>query len=103
MLLKVYFILLGINTCIAQEHFMGMTTAKRGGLLNATLNPAELSNMNMLVDVSLYNMSFAFSNNKLSFKDLVNGTNLESKFFQGTEPTNAAIDASIIGPELVLN
>lgn len=98
MLLKVYFILLGINTCIAQEHFMGMTTAKRGGLLNATLNPAELSNMNMLVDVNLYNMSFAFSNNKLSFKDLVNGTNLESKFFQGNEPTNAAIDASIIGP-----
>ena len=98
MLLKVYFILLGINTCIAQEHFMGMTTSKRGGLLNATLNPAELSNMNMLVDVNLYNMSFAFSNNKLSFKDLVNGTNLESKFFEGTEPTNAAIDASIIGP-----
>lgn len=98
MILKVYFIIIGINICFAQEHFTGMTTSKRGGLLNATLNPAELANMNKLVDVNIFNMSVNFSNNKLSFKDLINGSNLEAKFFEGAEPTNARIDALIIGP-----
>ncbi|WMW77070.1 hypothetical protein RF683_06110 [Flavobacterium sp. 20NA77.7] len=96
--LKVSLFFIGLQTIQGQDHFLGITTSKRGGLLNATLNPAELSNMNMLIDVNIYNMSLTFSNNKLSFNDLVNGSNLESKFFEGNEPTNARIDGLIIGP-----
>jgi len=95
---QIAFILIGLSITYGQDHFSGISTSKRGGLLNATLNPAELSNMNMLVDVNIYNMSLTFSNNKLSFNDLVNGSNLESKFFEGNEPTNARIDGLIIGP-----
>ena len=100
---KIVLLLFGLQIIQAQDHFSGISTSKRGGLLNATLNPAELSNMNMLIDVNIYNMSINFSNNKLSFKDLINGNNLESKFFEGNTPTNARIDVSIIGPGVAFN
>lgn len=85
---------------ISQEHFSGITTSNRGGLLNGSMNPAELSNMNMKFDASLFNMSVNFSNNKLTFNDLLSGDNLENKFFSGTEASNVRIDALIYGPGL---
>ena len=83
-----------------QEHFSGITTSNRGGLLNGSINPAEFSNMNMKFDVNLFNTSINFSNNKLSFNDLVKGDDLENKFFSGTEATNVRLDALIYGPGL---
>lgn len=84
----------------SQEHFSGITTSNRGGLLNGSMNPAELSNMNMKFDVNLFNTSINFSNNKLTFSDLVSGDNLEEKFFSGSEASNVRIDALIYGPGL---
>lgn len=86
------------SSVFSQEHFLGITTSNRGGLLNGYYNPAELSNMNMKFDVNLFNTSVNFSNNKLSFNDLLNGTDLENKFFTGTEAANVRIDALVIGP-----
>lgn len=91
-------IIFSISNVSAQEHFLGITTSSRGGLLNGYNNPAELSNMNMKFDVNLFNTSVNFSNNKLTFNDLVNGTNLENKFFSGAEAANVRIDALVIGP-----
>ena len=65
---------------IAQEHFTGINTSKRNGLLNGTLNPAELANMEMKFDISILSTSVNFSNNKLTFNDLLKGDNLENKF-----------------------
>jgi len=84
----------------SQEHFSGITTSSRGGLVNGYYNPAELSNMNMKIDINFFNASVNFSNNKLSFKDLIDGTDLENKFFSGTEAANVRIDALILGPGL---
>lgn len=83
---------------LSQEHLLGITTSSRGGLLNGYNNPAELSNMNMKFDVNLFNTSVNFSNNKLSFNDLLDGSNLEDKFFSGTEAANVRVDALVIGP-----
>lgn len=93
-------LIFSVSVIFSQEHFSGITTSSRGGLLNGYYNPAELSNINMKFDVSIFNTSVNFSNNKLSFSDLMDGTDLESKFFSGTEATNVRIDALIIGPGL---
>ncbi|NHM02182.1 hypothetical protein [Flavobacterium difficile] len=90
--------LFSTSEIFSQEHLLGITTSSRGGLLNGFNNPAELSNMNMKFDVNLFNTSVNFSNNKLSFNDLLDGTNLEDKFFSGTEAANVRVDALVIGP-----
>jgi hypothetical protein len=91
-------LLFSFSSVFSQEHFLGITTSSRGGLLNSYNNPAELSNMNMKFDVNLFNTSVNFSNNKLTFNDLLNGSNLENKFFSGTEAANVRLDALVIGP-----
>ena len=61
-----------ITTCYSysQEHFSGISTSKRGGLLNANNNPAELVNMNSKYEVNLFNFSIGMANNKLTFNPL---------------------------------
>ncbi len=85
-------------TLTAQEHFNGISTSKRGGLLNANNNPAELINMNSNYEVNLFNLSFGMANNKLTFGDLINGDNFEDKIFEGDEAVNLRLDAQILGP-----
>lgn len=43
---------IGISS-FAQEHFSGISTSKRGGLLNTHNNPAELVNMNSKFEVNV--------------------------------------------------
>lgn len=91
-------LLFGMLNAYSQEHFLGISTSSRGGLLNGYNNPAEFSNMNMKFDVNLFNTSINFSNNKVSFNDLIDGTDLENKFFNGSEAANVRLDALVIGP-----
>ena len=89
-----------ITTCYSysQEHFSGISTSKRGGLLNANNNPAELVNMNTKYEANLFNFSLGMANNKLTFSDLVSGDNLEDKIFEGDEAVNLRLDTQILGP-----
>lgn len=89
--------LLSINA-FSQEHFSGINISKRTGLLNAYINPAELSNMVTTYDVNVLNASANVSNNKIKFSDIVNGENIEDKIYTGTEPVNMRLDALILGP-----
>ena len=43
----------------AQDHFSGINTSKRVGILNASLNPSELSNLDSKFEVQL--MSFSLT------------------------------------------
>lgn len=82
----------------SQEHFNGISTSTKVGLLNATINPAELSNLSKKFDVNFYGFSFAATNNKIGFDDIINGDNIEELVFQGNEAVNARINAEILGP-----
>lgn len=86
------------TSLFSQEHFSGITTSKRVGLLNATNNPAELANINSKFEANIFNFSAGISNNKLSFNDLIKGNNLEDKIFEGNEAVNLRIDSQIYGP-----
>lgn len=88
------------GSAIAQEHFTGISTSRRGGLLNASLNPAELVNQKKAFDVNLFNFGINVANNKISFGDIVSGDDFDKLIFEGGEPTNLRLDAKILGPSL---
>lgn len=91
-----------ISSLYAQEHFSGINTTRRTGILNASVNPAELSNLSNRYEVNIFNTSVNVSNNKISFKDIVNGGNLEDKIFEGDKAVNMRLDAEILGPSFAM-
>lgn len=82
----------------AQDHYSGITTSKRVGIINVGMNPSELSNLNSKFEVQLFAASINVSDNKVGFKDIVNGKNLEDLIFKGEGPVNFNVDAEFFGP-----
>lgn len=91
-----------LSSAYAQEHFSGINTSRRTGILNASVNPAELSNLNSRYEVNIFNTSVNVANNKVSFKDIVNGNDLENKIFEGDKAVNMRLDAEILGPSFAM-
>lgn len=86
----------------AQEHFSGINTSKRVGILNANINPAELNNLSSDFEASVFNLSTNISNNKITFDQLIKGNNFEDNFFSGTIPSNIRLDVLLNGPSFAL-
>jgi hypothetical protein len=82
----------------AQEHFSGIGTSKRIGILNANFNPAELANLSSKVEVNLFATSINVSNNKIGFSDLNSNEDIEDLIFKGNEPVNLRFDVEVAGP-----
>ena len=82
----------------AQDHFGGINTSRRVGLLNVGMNPSELINISSKYELQLFGTSINVSNNKISFGDIVKGEDLESKIFNGNENTNASLSSQIVFP-----
>ena len=85
-------------TAFAQEHFSAITTSKRVGLTNASINPSELTNLNSRFEVHMLSFSANLSNNKVSFDDILTKKNLEKLIFSGSDAVNFSVDAEIMGP-----
>ncbi len=83
----------------AQEHFSGISTSRRVGMLNTTINPAELVNMKGNYEINIFNFSAGVANNKLSFGDLTGSDeDFEDMIFEDGEPLNMKADIEILGP-----
>ncbi len=82
----------------AQEHFSGMSSSRRVGILNAGANPSELANLFRTVDVQLFAFSLDASNNKVGISDLIDGENVEELLFAGGESVDFDINTQIMGP-----
>jgi hypothetical protein len=96
-----FVLLIGFST-FAQDHFSGISTSNRVGILNGTINPAEFSNLSKKFEINFYGLSFDVSNNKIGFNDLTSDTNLEDLIFTGTEAANMRIDGQILGPSFAM-
>lgn len=88
----------GSTAIYAQDHYSGINTSKRVGILNSTINPAELYNLKNDYEVNVFNFSLNVANNKITFKDIVNGDNTEDLIFSGDKAVNMRLDAEILGP-----
>jgi hypothetical protein len=94
----VLFSLLFILPVFAQDHFSGITTSKRIGIINICMNPSELANLSSKFEIQTLAASINVSNNKVGFKDIINGDNLQNKIFKGDGPVNFNVDAEFYGP-----
>lgn len=83
---------------IAQEHFSGLATSKRVGILNGNMNPSEFANLGSRFEVQLLGLSVNASSNKVGFSDIVDGEDLEALIFSGSEPVDFTTNAEIILP-----
>lgn len=86
----------------AQEHFSGINTSRRVGILNAAINPAEFANLKNDHEVNIFTFSANVANNKITFGDLVNGEDFEEKIFSGSDPANLRGDVEIFGPSFAM-
>jgi hypothetical protein len=82
---------------VAQEHFSGIGTSQRVGILNGNINPAEFALLDSAVEVNFFGTSVNVSNNKIGFSDLT-GSNIEELIFRGNEPVNMRFDIEVAGP-----
>ena len=81
----------------AQEHYSGISTSNRVGILNVNINPAELTNLSKKYEVNIFGLSVNVANDKLAFSDFNSDTDFEELLFSGTSPVNARVDAEING------
>jgi hypothetical protein len=86
----------------AQEHFAGISTSKRVGIINLTVNPSELANLNNHFEIQLLSSSMNVANNKVGFNDLTDDTNTEDLLLSGTKPINFNFSNEIMGPGLAV-
>lgn len=86
----------------SQEHFSGLNTSNRVGIITAGMNPAELLNMSNKFETNIFGLSFNVANNKIGFDDLTSDQDIEDLIFMGDEPVNMRIDSEIYGPGLAI-
>jgi hypothetical protein len=96
-LLLTFSLLVGFSA-FAQDHFSGISTSNRVGILNGSENPAEFSNLSKRFEINIYGLSFNVANNKIGFSDINSDANFEDLIFAGTEPVDMRVDAQILGP-----
>ena len=85
-----------------QEHFNGISTSSRVGILNANYNPAELVNMNNRFEVGGLSFSANIGNDKIGFSDLFSDTSIEEKLFLGDGVVNLRGDVVAYLPSFAL-
>ena len=94
--LVIFGLLFGFGA-FAQDHFSGISTSNRVGILNGALNPAEFSNLSKKFEINFFGLSLDVANNKVGISDL-GSDNLEELIFAGNEPVNMRFDGQIMGP-----
>jgi hypothetical protein len=82
----------------SQDHFSGINTSRRVGIINVGINPSELSNLNSKFEIQLISTSVNVANNKVGFSDITGGKNLEDLLFKTAGDVNLNVDAQILGP-----
>jgi hypothetical protein len=82
----------------AQEHYSGINTSQRTGIINAGVNPAELMNIGSKYDIHVISASVKASNSELGFSDFIGGGDFADKLFTGNTSVDLRLDGEITGP-----
>ena len=98
----IFSLIIFTSNLIAQDHFTGVTTSSRVGILNVGINPAELPNLAKKFEVNIYGLSLNFSNNIIGINDLDSDTDFENLLFKGDRIVNASADIEYSGPGVAM-
>lgn len=85
---------------LAQEHFSGINTSQRTGIINAGTNPAELANFSTTYDVNILSISVKGANNNVGFNDLLGSDDFTDILFEGNGTVDLRLDGEIYGPSI---
>lgn len=96
------FVLFTMSNAFAQEHFGGASTSRRVGITNISNNPSELMNLDSKFEVQMMATSFNISNNKIGFKDIIDGGDIKDLVFKNGEAVNLNIDTEVAGPSVAI-
>lgn len=91
-----------VNLSFAQDHFSGVNTSARVGILNVGVNPAELPNLSKKFEINIYGLSLNFSNNVIGMDDLTSDTDVESLLFTTGNTVTASGDVEYAGPGVAM-
>lgn len=96
-----FLLLLTAFPLLAQEHFAGIGTSQRVGIVNAGINPAELANLETTLDINVFAVSVKASSNRVGFSDLLaNSSKLKDRLFEGEGASSLSFDGEIYGPSV---
>ena len=85
----------------AQGAFTGVQNSKRKGMVNAIMNPAELTNLTKKVEVSFFALDAGLSNNVYSFQDILKKQDQFNQILQEMDgPVNLRTELSVLGPSV---
>jgi hypothetical protein len=93
----IFSLIIFTSNLFAQDHFTGVTTSSRVGILNVGINPAELPNLSKKFEVNITGLSMNFANNIIGINDLNSDTNIEDLLFTGDRIVNAGADIEYSG------
>lgn len=95
---QLFLLLFGSFTMFAQQHYSGISTSSRTGLINGGINPAELVNINSHLSINTLSISTIAASNKVGLDDFLSGEDFGEALFEGNESTSFKINADLIGP-----
>jgi hypothetical protein len=98
----IFSLIIFTSNLFAQDHFTGVTTSSRVGILNVGINPAELPNLSKKFEVNITGLSMNFANNIIGINDLNSDTNIEDLLFTGDRIVNAGADIEYSGPGVAM-
>lgn len=83
----------------AQNPFLGVQNGTRKGMVSALMNPAEISTLPRKIEINLFSVQGALSNDVLSYSDVLAADDLLNLATErATGPMNVRADVAIQGP-----
>ena len=89
----------------AQEQYIGLSTAPRGGIIAVDMNPAELSNMRYKYEIGIIGLQTGFYNNNVKLKDLSSMSDDNERFksyFAGDKTADVRFNVSAWTPAFAM-
>ena len=96
-------LLLFLITLLAQgqQSFIGIQNSPRKGMIQASVNPAEINHLSKNIEVNLFAMGATVGNNVLSFQDLVRQEDILERVFEKMDrPVNLNAEGHVLGPSV---
>src|SRR5690606_23631702 len=84
-----------------QQSFIGIQNSPRKGMIQASVNPAEINHLSKKLEVNLFAVGGTVGNNALSFQDLVHQEEILQRVFEKMDgPVNLNAEGHILGPSV---
>ena len=84
-----------------QQSFIGIQNSPRKGMIQTSVNPAEINHLSKKVEVNLFAVGATVGNNALTFRNLVGEEDILERVFEKMDgPVNLNAEGHVLGPSV---